>query len=303
MEGVMMKNQDKYAIAVRKPDKEIIVEVKDYKGIGNDKLKKLPLVRGVVSFLESLSLGLDTLMFSASFFEDEEEDKEDLEGLSEEEIKKKKAKDKKKEDALMGATLVFSVVLAVALFMLLPYVVSLIFEKWISSGIVIAALEGLIRLVVFIGYIAGISKLEDIHRVYQYHGAEHKCINCIESGLELTVENVRKSSKEHKRCGTSFLLFVMLVSIILFMFIQVDSRVLRLVIRILLIPVIAGISYEFIRLAGKSDNAIVNIISKPGLWMQRLTTIEPEDEMIEVGIASVEAVFDWRAYIKEINEP
>ena len=132
-----------------------------------------------------------------------------------------------------------------------------------------------------------------------YHGAEHKCINCIEHGLELNVENVRKSSKLHKRCGTSFLIIVMLVSIVFFMFIRVDSKLLRLVLRLILIPVIAGVSYEFIRLAGRYDNPIVDLFSKPGLWMQRITTKEPDDDMIEVGIASVEAVFDWKAWQKE----
>lgn len=144
--------------------------------------------------------------------------------------------------------------------------------------------------------------MPDIKRVYMYHGAEHKCINCIESGRELTVENVRESSRLHKRCGTSFLLIVMFVSILFFMFIRVDSGILRLALRLLLIPVIAGVSYEFIRLAGRSDHFLVNLISKPGLMLQKITTREPEDDMIEVGIASVEAVFDWKAYIKEIND-
>jgi uncharacterized protein YqhQ len=162
-------------------------------------------------------------------------------------------------------------------------------------------LEGVIRLVIFIGYVALISLMKDIRRVYMYHGAEHKCINCIEHGMDLTVDNVRKSSRFHKRCGTSFLLIVMLVSILFFMFIRVDSPILRVVLRLLLIPVIAGVSYEFIRLAGRSDNAVVNLLSKPGLWLQGLTTKEPDDEMIEVGIASVEAVFDWKPYVEEIR--
>ena len=164
-------------------------------------------------------------------------------------------------------------------------------------------IEGVIRLAIFIGYVVLISLMDDIKRVFMYHGAEHKCINCIEHGMELTIENVRKSSRQHKRCGTSFLLFVMIVSIIFFAFIQVDSRVLRLLLRLLLIPVIAGVSYEFIRLAGRSDNILVNLISKPGLWLQKLTTKEPDDAMIEVGIASVEAVFDWRAYQEEERNP
>lgn len=186
--------------------------------------------------------------------------------------------------------------------MVLPYFVSMFFQRFITSQIAIALLEGVIRLAIFVGYVAVISLMPDIRRVYMYHGAEHKCINCIEHGLDLTVENVRKSSRQHKRCGTSFLLIVMLISILFFMFIRVDNGLLRLGLRLLLIPVIAGVSYEFIRLAGRSDNVLVNILSKPGMWLQNLTTKEPDDDMIEVGIASVEAIFDWRSYVAEIRE-
>lgn len=305
MEGVMMKNQEKYAVAVRKPDHEIEVFISEYNGIVKNKnIRNMPILRGVFSFIESLVLGMKTLTYSASFFEDEEDakKKQEREKLSEEQRSHLEQKDKKKEDAMMGGTLVFSVIFAVAIFMVLPYYVSLFFQRFTQSHMLIALLEGVIRLAIFIGYVAAISLMEDIRRVYMYHGAEHKCINCIEHGLDLTVENVRKSSKEHKRCGTSFLLIVMVISIFFFMFIDVKSRVLRLLLRILLIPVIAGVSYEFIRLAGRSDNAFVNLLSKPGLWLQHLTTREPDDEMIEVGIASVEAVFDWKSYVAEIRE-
>ncbi|MCI5517154.1 DUF1385 domain-containing protein [Roseburia sp. MUC/MUC-530-WT-4D] len=291
MEGVMMKNQEKYAVAVRKPDQEITIKVSEYKGIiQNKKIRNLPIVRGVLSFIESLYLGMSTLTYSASFFEEEEEGKAP---------KEKTKKDEKKDAAVMGGTVVFSIVLALAIFFVLPYYLSGIFGRMIESSAILALIEGIIRLVIFIGYIALISLMPDIKRVFMYHGAEHKCINCIEHGMELNVENVRKSSKLHKRCGTSFLLIVMLISIFFFMFIQVDSRVLKLVLRLVLIPVIAGVSYEFIRLAGRYDNWFVNALSQPGLWMQGLTTKEPDDEMIEVGIASVEAVFDWRAWQKE----
>ena len=291
MEGVMMKNQEKYAVAVRKPDQEIAIKVSEYKGIvQNKKIRNLPIVRGVLSFIESLYLGMSTLTYSASFFEEEEDEKTP---------KEKTKKDEKKDAVIMGGTVAFSIVLALAIFFVLPYYLSGIFGRMIESSAVLALVEGLIRLAIFIGYIALISLMPDIKRVFMYHGAEHKCINCIEHGMELNVENVRKSSKQHKRCGTSFLLIVMLISIFFFMFIQVDSRVLRLVLRLVLIPVIAGVSYEFIRLAGRYDNWFVNALSQPGLWMQRLTTKEPDDEMIEVGIASVEAVFDWRAWQKE----
>ncbi len=311
MEGVMMKNQDKYAVAVRMPDQEIVVEVAEYSGIiKNKKIKNIPILRGVFNFIESMVLGMKTLTFSASFFEDEEEEPKKKKSkdapveeteekeLTEDELRKKK----KQEDAMMGGTVAVSIVLAVAIFMVLPYFVSQFFQRFITSQIAIALLEGVIRLAIFVGYVAAISLMPDIRRVYMYHGAEHKCINCIEHGLDLTVENVRKSSKQHKRCGTSFMLIVMLISILFFMFIRVDNGLLRLGLRLLLIPVIAGVSYEFIRLAGRSDNVIVNILSKPGMWLQNLTTKEPDDDMIEVGIASVEAVFDWRSYVAEIRE-
>ena len=305
MEGVMMKNQEKYAVAVRKPDHEIEVFVSEYNGIvKNKKIRNMPILRGVFSFIESLVLGMKTLTYSASFFEDEEDakKKQEREKLSEEQRAALEQKEKKKEDAMMGGTLVFSVIFAVAIFMILPYYISLLFQRFTQSHMLIAFIEGIVRLAIFIGYVAAISLMEDIRRVYMYHGAEHKCINCIEHGLDLTIENVRKSSKEHKRCGTSFLLIVMVISIFFFMFIDVKSRLLRLLLRILLIPVIAGVSYEFIRLAGRSDNAFVNLLSKPGLWLQHLTTREPDDEMIEVGIASVEAVFDWKSYVAEIRQ-
>lgn len=301
MEGVMMKNQDKYAVAVRKPDHEIVVEVSEYDGIiQNKKIRNFPILRGVFSFIESLTLGMKTLMFSASFFEEEDEKKPGEK--DKEKSKEKEEKQTASEKAMMGGTLVFSVLMAIFIFMLIPYYISLLFQKITDSQMLIALIEGILRLVIFIGYVAVISLMEDIRRVFMYHGAEHKCINCIEHGMDLTVENVRKSSKQHKRCGTSFLLIVMIVSIFFFMFIRVDSRVLRLVLRLVLIPVIAGVSYEFIRLAGRSDNAVVNFLSKPGLWLQNLTTKEPDDEMIEVGIASVEAVFDWRSYVTEIRQ-
>ncbi len=299
MEGVMMKNKDKYAVAVRKPNHEIEVKVSDCKSvIKNEKLRNLPIVRGVVNFIESLSLGMKTLMYSASFFEDEE-DAAKKENLSPEEKKKMEEKEKKEEKLLMSGTLAFSVVFALLLFFALPYFLSGFFHKVIASETLIALIEGLIRLAIFVGYIALISLTPDIKRTFMYHGAEHKCINCIEHGMELNVENVRKSSRLHKRCGTSFLLIVMLISIVFFMFIRVDSKILQLLLRLLLIPVIAGVSYEFIRLAGRYENWFLNIFSKPGMWMQRLTTKEPDDEMIEVGIASVEAVFDWRSWQKE----
>ncbi len=285
MEGVMMKNKETYAVAVRKPDGEIAVETAEYRGVvKNERLRSLPLLRGVFSFVESLVLGMKTLTFSASFFEEDTETER---------------KGGRGEDAAMGGVVALSIVLAVAIFVVLPYGLSLLLQRFVASRTAVALFEGLLRLLIFIGYVAAISLMPDIRRVYMYHGAEHKCINCIENGLELTVENVRKSSRQHKRCGTSFLLIVMLVSIVFFLFIRVDNGVWRLLLRLLLIPVIAGVSYEFIRLAGRSDRMLVDLLSRPGLWLQRLTTREPDDAMIEVGIASVEAVFDWRAFLAE----
>lgn len=303
MEGVMMKNQNKYAVAVRKPDHKIEVKISQHKMSKPwEVMQKIPVLRGVVSFVDSLYLGMSTLMYSASFFEDEDEEnekKQKRESLSAEQIKALDKKEKKQDDLLMGGTVALSIVIALGLFFALPYFLSGIFHKITQSQMMIALFEGIIRLVIFIGYIAIISMTPDIKRTFMYHGAEHKCINCIEHGMELNVENVRKSSKLHKRCGTSFLLIVMLISILFFIFIRVDSKPLQLLLRLVLIPVIAGVSFEFIRLAGRYDNWFMNILSQPGLWMQRLTTKEPDDDMIEVGIASVEAVFDWKAWQKE----
>lgn len=296
MEGVMMRNGNKYAVAVRTPDKSIAVDVKNTKDI-NDMWHKIPIIRGMVSFIDSLVIGLSTLMYSASFFEDEE-DAVDKSKLSEKELKKLE----KKEKAEMGGTLVLSFVLALGIFFALPYFISLGLNKYIESQALIALIEGLIRIGIFIGYIVVISHMEDIKRTFMYHGAEHKCINCVEAGKPLTVENVRTSTRFHKRCGTSFIFIVFIISVFVFMFITFDNTWLKLIARLLLIPVIAGISYEFIRLAGRHENGFVNIFSKPGLWLQRLTVMEPDDDMIEVGIASVEAVFDWEGFIEENKE-
>lgn len=300
MEGVMMKNGDRYAVAVRKPDKEIIVKTAESPGfVKGKKFLGLPFVRGVFNFVDSLVLGMKTLTYSAGFFDDEEEEEPEKEPSKLE----KKIDDflgtKKGMDLLMGVTVAFSMVLAVAAFMILPYLLSLLLRKVTDSQSLIAACEGVLKIAIFMGYITLISRMKDIQRVFMYHGAEHKCINCIEHGMELNVENVMKSSREHKRCGTSFLLIVMVVSIILHMFIRVDSKTLGFVIRILLLPVVAGISYEFIRLAGTSDNRLVALLSKPGMALQHMTTREPGPDMVEVAIASVEAVFDWKKFLNE----
>lgn len=296
IEGIMMKNKDNYAMAVRKPNGEIAVEKDTYMSM-TEKVKffSLPFVRGIFNFADSMILGMKTLGWSASFFEEDEEEEEP--GKIEQWFIDKFGE--KLEEYLMPVIMVFSMLLAVAIFMVLPLLIANVFRMFVKSETVMAVLEGFIRIGIFITYVKLISRMEDIKRTFMYHGSEHKCINCLEHGLVLNVENVRNSSKEHKRCGTSFLLIVMTISILFFMVVRVETIWLRIASRIVLIPVIAGISYEVLRLAGRYDNKIMNLISVPGMWMQGLTTLEPDDGMIEVAIASVEAIFDWRKYLEE----
>lgn len=293
LEGIMMKHKEMYAVAVRKTDGQIEVVKDRYIGIAGKagRFARIPFIRGIFNFIDSLILGMKTLTLSAEFFEEEEEQRT----LTREQAEKKERQDK----WMMRGVVLLSVILAVGIFMVLPYFLSDLLKSYVPSYHVRTVIEGLLRIGIFILYILLISRTEDIQRTFMYHGAEHKCINCIEHGLPLTVENVRSSSRQHKRCGTSFLFFVLAVSIILLLLIQVDSPVMRVVVRIALLPVIAGISYEVLKLAGSSDNILINILSKPGLWIQKLTTKEPDDHMIEVAICAVEAVFDWRNYEKE----
>lgn len=290
LEGIMMKHEDEYAVAVRKPDGEIFVKKDIYhSAFGWKPLTKIPFIRGVFNFVDSMVLGMKTLTYSAEFYEEEEEN----------EPLKDPEKKEKQEKLMMAGAMVFSVAAAVAVFMVLPYFLSSLLKPVVSSYSLRTVVEGFVRIGIFIIYVLLISRMEDIQRTFMYHGAEHKCINCIEHGLPLTVEHVRESSRQHKRCGTSFLFFVMAVSIALLLLIHVESPVLRVVVRVALLPVIAGISYEVLKLAGRSDNVIVNLLSRPGLAIQKLTTKEPDDGMIEVAIQAVEAVFDWRAYEEE----
>lgn len=295
IEGIMMKNADTYATAVRKPDGTIAVEKDTYEGLAKKfNLLKIPFVRGIFVFIDSMVVGSKCLRFSASFFEDDEDSKE-----SKFEAFLKKTFGDKIDNIIMTLSMIFSFVLAIGIFMLLPMALSNILKLFISNYYVIAVVEGFIRVAIFIIYILIISMVPDIKRTFMYHGAEHKCINCLENGLELNVANVLKSSREHKRCGTSFIFIVMIISILCFMVIRVDSIWLRAVSRIVLVPVIAGVSYEFLSLAGKYDNFLVNILSKPGLMMQGLTTKEPTEDMVEVAIVAVEEVFDWKKYLRE----
>ncbi len=292
MEGVMMKNKEEYAVAVRKSDGEIETEVAEYDGIAHDMvLRKIPFIRGIFSFIDSLVLGMRVLNYSAKFYEDE-----DAKETVGDRVIKKVFQDKA-EKVLMAFTTLVAIALALGIFLVLPLYLASFFKIYVRNDSLMAIIEGVIRLLIFLIYVASISLMKDIRRVYQYHGAEHKCINCIEHGHKLNVHNVKRSSRLHPRCGTSFLLFVMVISIVLFFFIRTDSIGLRFLYRILLIPIIAGISYELLRIAGKFDNKFMTFLSAPGLLLQRITTKEPEDKMIEVGIASVEAVFDWKQFL------
>ena len=293
MDGSMMRNGSEDSVAVRKENGEIEVKKETYKGVGSKcKLFRLPFIRGIFSFVDSLVLGMKSLNYSASLFMEDGEEEEP--GRFEKWLQKKFGD--KAEKVIMDLTMVISIILAMGIFMVFPTWVSTLMKPLLGNGIWMALFEGVLRIAIFIAYVGLISLMPDIKRTYMYHGAEHKCINCIEHGLPLTVENVMKSSKEHKRCGTSFLLIVMVISILFFLVIRPETLWLRLVSRILLIPVIAGVSFEFLRLAGNSDNPVVNLLSKPGLMLQGLTTKEPDEKMAEVAICAVEAVFDWKAY-------
>lgn len=298
IEGVMMKNMDRYAVSVRKPDGKIETKVEECVSFAEKHpLFKLPILRGMVNFLESMMIGMQTLNYSASFYEDEEEQTEEKTEQFLEKFLGEKA-----EKVIMGIVLVFSLAISIGLFMILPYIASEAAGKLIHNEYGILLMEGVIRIVIFLGYIVLISQMEDIKRVFMYHGAEHKTINCLEAGVELTTENVDNYSRLHKRCGTSFIFIVMIISMVFFFFIRVDTIWLRIVLRLLFLPLVAGVSYEFIRLAGSSDHPIVQIFSKPGLALQKLTTKEPDHSMIEVAIASVEGVFDWREYLDSLNK-
>ena len=298
IEGVMMKNMDRYAVSVRKPDGKIETKVEECVSFAEKHpLFKLPILRGMVNFLESMVIGMQTLNYSASFYEDEEEQ---TEGKTEQFLEKLLGE--KAEKVIMGIVLVFSLAISIGLFMILPYIASEAAGKLIHNEYGILLMEGVIRIAIFLGDIVLISQMEDIKRVFMYHGAEHKTINCLEAGVELTPENVDNYSRLHKRCGTSFIFIVMIISMVFFFFIRVDTIWLRIVLRLLFLPLVAGVSYEFIRLAGSSDHPLVQIFSKPGLALQKLTTKEPDHSMIEVAIASVEGVFDWREYLDSLNK-
>lgn len=295
IEGIMMKNGEDYAVAVRKPNGEIEVKKEKYRALPDRyPLLRMPFLRGIFSFADAMVLGMRCLSYSASFFEDDADSEPSrlerwLIGVFGERL----------EAVLSAVVIAFSFVAALLLFVLLPTLAVNFLSRWIVSESGRALLEGLLRVLIFVLYIRLISKAPDIRRTFEYHGAEHKCINCVEHGLPLTVENVMASSKEHKRCGTSFLVYVMMISILLFMLLRFDTLWFRLLSRLLLIPVIAGISYELLRVVGIYDNLLTELLFIPGMWMQGLTTTEPDAEEVAVAIAATEAVFDWREYLRK----
>lgn len=311
IEGVMMKNLNQYATAVRKPDGDIDIQVTDYESFSEKHhLNKIPIVRGIFNFLESMVIGVKTLTYSSTFYDEEEEtehkkaskkiEEKNATGEEQKRMAKPDTDDKKEnstgENLLIAGTVIFSLAFSLLVFMVLPNLITNYLRHFTKSEFLFALVEGIVRIAIFLLYVYLISFMEDIKRVFMYHGAEHKTINCLEHGDPLTPENVLKHSRLHKRCGTSFMIIVMVISIFFFMFIRVDNKILRLVFRLLLVPVIAGVSYEFIRFAGRSNSKIIDVLSRPGLWVQKLTTREPDTQMAEVAIQSVEAVMDWRAY-------
>lgn len=305
LEGVMMKNRDKYAVAIRTPDGKIDVDIQSCSSLAEKNVVfRLPVIRGIAAFVESLCIGVKTLTYSSDFLE-EEEGRGREEKTEEEKTEEEKTKEEgrlQNETIFTVLAVLLSVALAVGLFMILPLFLSELFRGRIKNTTLLALIEGVMRILLFVGYVLAISQMKDIRRVFMYHGAEHKTINCVESGKKLTVANVKGQSRYHKRCGTSFMLFVMIISILFFIAIHVENIWLRMLYRLLLVPIVAGVSYEFIKLAGSTDNRVVEFLSKPGMWLQSLTTKEPDDDMIEVAIASVEAVFDWEDYQKKCKK-
>ncbi len=291
LEGIMMKNKENYAVAVRKPNGEVAVDLETFQGVlHGSKLKEIPFIRGIFNFADSLMLGTRALNYSASFYEEED---------GEEPVKEGRLSKETVEKIMSTVVTVIALLLAIGIFIVLPYVISSLLDNYIRNRSLMLIIEGALRILIFLAYVSGISLMKDIRRLYQYHGAEHKCINCLERGKPLTVKNVMRSSRLHKRCGTSFIFFVLFVSIIVSFFIVVENPILKVLLRILMMPLVAGISYEIIRLAGRSDNFIVKLLSMPGMAIQRMTTKEPDESMAEVAITAVEAVFDWRTYLRD----
>ncbi len=308
IEGVMMKGPAKSAIAIRKPDGEIDIDINDNSSlVAKLKLTKIPIIRGVVAFFDSIITGVKATMHSAEFVDlemDEDEEPSKLDKFLEKHFSDKMM------DIIMWVSVALSLVLGIGLFMLLPTIIAgglkSIFTNEtfiqfpqsfvdavnpvVTNTVVLNLTESVMRMIIFLIYMILVSKLKDMQRVFEYHGAEHKTIACYEAGDELTPENARKHTRFHPRCGTSFLLIVMVVSILFFSLLTWDNVWMRMGLRLLLLPVVAGLSYEIIKFAGRSKSKCVSFLTKPGLWMQKLTTREPDDSQLEVAIASLKAV-------------
>lgn len=289
IEGVMMKKQDVYSIAVRKPDNEIVLEKRNYKSFSKrNVILGLPIIRGAVAFVESLVMGMKILTYSAEFFEVEGENKP---GKLEEKLENKFGK-KKMDDILILISVILASIFSIGLFILLPLGISQLLKPFFDNTRIINLVDGIVRVLILFGYIYAISFMKDIKRIFQYHGAEHKSIHCLESGEELTIENVKKQSRFHKRCGTNFLFIVVAISVLVLTLFNVDDFLLRFIVRLVMLPFIAGISYEVIKLLGKNESLVSDIISFPGMCLQKITTSEPDDEQIEVAIAALKGAIE-----------
>lgn len=311
IEGVMMRGPEKIAVAVRKPDGDIIVDEQDIGKGRKSKIAKLPIIRGCVGFFDSMILGVKSLMFSAKFFDVDDDGNEiEQEPSKFEAWLEKKLDSEAAMNVVIYCSVILSLIMSVGLFILLPTLIAGFLTDFmhVSRNTLLTLTEGVVRIAIFIVYLSLVSQMKDIKRVFMYHGAEHKSIFCYEKGLPLTVENVRKQSRLHPRCGTSFLLIVMVISILVFsiipwqqeafknipyiggIFVAMPWAIWRILLRLLLLPFVAGISYEIIKFAGRYDNILTKIISAPGMWFQYITTNEPDDSQIEVAIASLKAV-------------
>lgn len=299
IEGIMMKGPDKIAVAVRKPDGEIIIDEKENKIKGG--IRKIPLIRGVFAFVDSMVTGVKALMFSANFYEEDGSAKKENTEKNEPTVNNEVDKEKKSENQeelpgwVMVLTVLSSICLSVGLFIAIPNLLATFMVPGGADGenvVLYNVVESIFKVIIFLTYLILVSRMKDIQRVFEYHGAEHKTIFCYENGEELTVENVKKFERFHPRCGTSFLLFVIIISIIVFSIVgRFESAIINLLVRIALLPVVAGISYEIIRFAGKHvEDKYVSWLNKPGMLLQRLTTREPDDKQIEVAIAALKAV-------------
>lgn len=297
IEGIMMRGKEDIAIAVRKPDGEIVLKKDPINPLPNLAFLKWPIIRGSVALVSSMVIGIKALTYSAEFFE--------VEGESESESKFEKwlyeKLGDKADNILVAISMVFAMVFAFGLFGVLPTVLTNFFKATIENRWILAAVEGVMKIVLFLSYLLLISNMKDVKRVFQYHGAEHKTIFCFESGLPLTVENVRKQGRLHPRCGTSFILFVLVISIMIFSVISWNSLLMRVVLKVILFPVVAGLSYELLKYAGKHDGPVIRALSYPGLMLQKLTTKEPDDRQIEVAIVAMKAVLKEEEIVEEVT--